>query len=144
MQSSTEEILMRGYLLQTSALQLPGWLAILIGGLIFSGVHLLEGLLPVAFVNIILYATLASFVALRQGSLWMVCGIHTGWNWFQGNVFNVPVSDNPYATGIFHFRPVETSPEWLNGGSFGPENSLVVTTVWGIATILAYRYFRTR
>lgn len=144
MQSSTEEILMRGYLLPTSALQLPGWFAILIGGLLFSGLHFVEGFLPIAGVNIILFSTLASFVALRQGALWMVCGIHTAWNWFLGNVFNVPVSGNPYATGILHFRPVENSPQWLSGGSFGPENSIVVTLIWGIAAIAAYRYFRSR
>lgn len=38
-QGSTEEILMRGYLVQTGGLQLPGWVAILIPALIFSGLH---------------------------------------------------------------------------------------------------------
>lgn len=144
-QSSTEETLMRGYLLQTAALQLPGWLAILFPALLFSAVHFAtEGILPVAGVNIALFAIMASFVALRQGSLWLVCGAHTGWNWFQGNVFNVPVSGNAYTTGIFHFTPVGSAPEWASGGAFGPENSIVVTLVWGGAALLAYRYFRAR
>ncbi|MDC6170640.1 CPBP family intramembrane glutamic endopeptidase [Paucibacter sp. XJ19-41] len=142
-QSSTEETLMRGYLLQTAALQLPGWLAILLPGLLFSAVHFAtEGILPVAGINIAVFAILASFVALRQGSLWMACGIHTGWNWFQGNVFNVPVSGNAYTTGIVHLRPVDTAPQWLSGGAFGPENSVVVTLVWGVAALVAYRRFR--
>jgi membrane protease YdiL (CAAX protease family) len=33
---------------------------------------------PVAIVNILLFALLASCIALRQGSLWMACGVHTG------------------------------------------------------------------
>ena len=142
-QSSTEETVMRGYLLQTSARQLPGWLAILAPGVLFSAVHFAtEEPLPIAGLNILIYALFVSFIALRQGSLWLACGIHTGWNWFQGNVFGLPVSGNAYNTGVFHLGPKASSSPWLGGGAFGPENSLVVTAVWGAALLLAYVYFR--
>lgn len=143
-QSSTEETLMRGYLVQTNALQMPGWLAILIPGIIFSLLHISgTGLSePISIINILFFAIFTSFVALRQGSLWMVCGIHTGWNWCQGNIFGVPVSDHQWDTGVFHFVPTETASHALSGGDFGPENSLVVTVVWGITMIVAYLYFR--
>ena len=134
---------MRGYLLQTSARQLPGWLAILAPGVLFSAVHFAtEEPLPIAGLNILIYALFVSFIALRQGSLWLACGIHTGWNWFQGNVFGLPVSGNAYNTGVFHLGPKASSSPWLGGGAFGPENSLVVTAVWGAALLLAYVYFR--
>lgn len=142
-QASTEETMMRGYLLQTAGLQLPGWLALLLPGLIFSAMHFAtEDPQVVAGVNILLFALFVSFLALRQGSLWMACGIHMGWNWFQGNVFTLPVSGNVYANGIFHFAPVGAGPPWLAGGDFGPENSVVVTLVWGAAAFIGYRYFR--
>lgn len=143
-QSSTEETLMRGYLVQTNALQLPGWLAILIPGIIFALLHITDTGFsePISIINIIFFALLVSFVALRQGSLWMACGIHTGWNWCQGNIFGVPVSGHQWDTGVFHFVPVETAAHFLSGGDFGPENSLVVTAVWGIAMVVAYLYFR--
>ncbi len=142
-QASSEEILTRGYLVQTGGLQLPGWLALLVPALIFTGLHFVSAGLsePVAILNILLYSFFASFIALRQGSLWMVCGIHTGWNWFQGNVFGVPVSGNAYATGFFHLGPTEDASRFLSGGSFGPEGSLVTSVVWGLAAFLAYRYF---
>lgn len=143
-QSSTEEMFMRGYLLQTGGLQLPGWVALLVPALLFTGLHFLGAGLsePVAMLNILLFSLLASFVALRQGSLWMVCGIHTGWNWFQGNVFTVPVSGTTlHTTGFFHLGPTEGASRFLSGGSFGPEGSLVVTVVWGLAAFVAYRYF---
>lgn len=144
-QASTEETMMRGYLLQTAALQLPGWLAVLLPGAIFSAMHFAtEGPQPIAGVNILLFALFVSFLALRQGSIWMACGIHMGWNWFQGNVFTLPVSGNVYGTGIFHFSPVTTASPWLAGGDFGPENSIVVTVVWGVAAFLAYGYFRSQ
>lgn len=143
-QSSTEETISRGYQLQVGALQLPGWLAILLPGVIFSLLHMTEvGLSePVAIVNILLYALFVSFIALRQGSLWMVCGIHAGWNWFQGNIVGVPVSGNPPPiTSVFTFGPTEGASRLMTGGSFGPEGSLVVTIVYAIAAFLAYRYF---
>lgn len=143
-QSSTEEAITRGYQVQMGALQLPGWLAILLPGAIFSLLHMTETGLsePVAIVNILLFALFASFVALKQGSLWMVCGIHTGWNWFQGNIVGVPVSGiPPRVTSVFSFGPAEGAGHLLSGGSFGPEGSLIVTLVWGAATLLAYRSF---
>jgi membrane protease YdiL (CAAX protease family) len=142
-QASTEEIFTRGYLLQAGGLQLPGWVAILVPALLFTGLHFVGAGLsaPVAILNIMLFSLLASFVALRQGSLWMVCGIHTGWNWFQGNVFGAAVSDTARTTSLFHFGPSETASYWVAGGGFGPENSLVVSVVWGIAAFIAYRYF---
>ena len=143
-QSSTEETLMRGYLLQTGGVQLPGWVAILIPALIFSGLHFLTPgpKEPVAVVNIVLFAVFASFIALRQGSLWMVCGAHVGWNWFQGNVFGVPVSGNVYNTALFPMGPTADASHLLSGGAFGVEGSLMVTIIWGIATVIAYLYFR--
>lgn len=143
-QSSTEETLMRGYLLQTGGLQLPGWVAILIPALIFSGLHFVTPgpKEPVAVVNIVIFALFASFIALRQGSLWMVCGAHVGWNWFQGNVFGVPVSGNVYTTALFPMGPAADASHLLSGGAFGVEGSLVVTIIWGIAMLIAYGYFR--
>lgn len=144
-QASTEETIMRSYMVQMGALQLPGWVAVLLPGVIFSLMHMSEvGLSePVAIINILLYALFASLIALRQGSLWMACGIHTGWNWFQGNVFGVPVSGMPpYLTSLLRFGPTEGASHFVSGGSFGPEGSLMVTVVWGIAALLSYRYFR--
>lgn len=141
-QASTEEIFTRGYLLQAGGLQLPGWVALLFPALLFTGLHFVGAGLsaPVAILNIMLFSFLASFIALRQGSLWMVCGIHTGWNWFQGNIFGAPVSGAVRTTSLFHFGPNETANYWVAGGAFGPENSLVVSLVWGLAAFIAYRY----
>ena len=143
-QSSTEETLMRGYLVQTGALQLPGLVAILIPALIFSGLHFVAPgpKEPFAVINIVLFALFVSFIALRQGSLWFICGVHTGWNWFQGNVFGVPVSGNVHTTALFPMGPTADASHLLSGGTFGVEGSLVVTIIWAIATVIAYRYFR--
>jgi hypothetical protein len=56
----------------------------------------------------------------------------------------VPVSGNTsYLTSVFRFGPTEGASRFVSGGSFGPEGSLMVTLVWGLAAFLAYCYFRT-
>ena len=57
-----------------------------------------------------------------------------GWNWAQGFLADLPVSglelvDTPM------LEPVTTGPEWVTGGAFGPEGSLVTTGVLGLATL---------
>lgn len=140
LQGSTEETVTRGYMLQIGGRQLPGWVAVLASSVIFAVVHL--DFDPMILLNIGLYAVFASLVALRQGSLWMVCGIHAGWNFFQGNVFGLPVSGIPEATSLWTFGPARGSSELLSGGSFGLEAGLFGTVVLGAATIVAFVAFR--
>lgn len=63
----------------------------------------------------------AAFIYTRR--LWLVWGIHFGWNLFQDGVFGMPNS------GVTKFpswiQPEITGPEWLTGGSFGIEASYV-------------------
>lgn len=140
LQSSTEEAITRGYILQIGGLQLPGWVAIVASSVLFAVIHLEFD--PIVLLNITLYAMFACFVALGQGSLWLICGIHAGWNFAQGNLFGVPVSGNSYATSLFSFGPTDDANELLTGGDFGIEGSLMGTVVLALAFAVAYTYYR--
>ncbi|NTU85476.1 MAG: hypothetical protein HGA45_40000 [Chloroflexales bacterium] len=48
----------------------------------------------------------------------------------------------PHLTSVFTFGPAAGASHFLSGGDFGPEGSLIVTLVWGLAAFLAYRYFQ--
>lgn len=146
-QGGTEELLTRGFLLQSSAVKLPGWLAVLLPAVVFTLVH---GVLlhPLPFALILLFALVASFIVLRQGALWIVIGFHAGWNFTLGNVFGIPVSGLPALSNSFmYLRPTPGAPDWLTGGSFGTEASLpavgVLALVAGVAFLL-YRRWDTR
>ena len=91
-QASTEEILMRGYLLQLSGNQMPGWLAVILVSFGFAAIHM--NFHPFVLANITLVAIFFSFVSLAQGNLWAACGFHVGWNAMQGSVLGIPVSGN--------------------------------------------------
>ena len=140
LQGSTEEIMSRGYMLQVAGLQIPAAAAIAGSSIIFSALHL--AFAPIPFINIVLYAVFVCFVALGEGGLWLVCGIHAGWNYFQGNIFGLPVSGHPEATSLWDFGPVKGANDLVTGGNFGVEASLVGTGVLAVALVLAIIYYR--
>ncbi len=142
LQGSTEEAITRGYMLQMGLRQLPGWVAVVASSVLFAVIHL--NFRPLALINITLYAIFASLVALEQGSLWLVCGIHAGWNYFQGNVYGLPVSGHPEATSLFAFGPTPGSIDVLSGGTFGVEASIIGTVVLAIAALVAFMRLRRR
>jgi uncharacterized protein len=135
-QASAEEVVMRGYLLQTHALQLPGWLAIVITSVGFAVAHLGAG--PIALVNIALVACFWSFLSLRQGSIWLACGMHAGWNFTQGNILGIPVSGHPYTNALVFMQPTPGSSDWLTGGTFGIEQSFAATVLLAILAVWAF------
>jgi len=139
-QSTGEEILTRGYMLQVGGLQLPSWVAIVGSSFLFAAVHL--DFHPVPLLNITLYAVMVCFIALGQGSLWLVCGFHIAWNWVQGNVLGIAVSGGPREVAVFTLGPTEGASELLTGGSFGLEGSLAVTVVLAALLVGAFAYYR--
>ncbi len=62
-------------------------------------------------------------VVLATGSLYAATLAHFAWNWFIAAVLHMPVSGIPVA-GSPDYRVVETGPDWLTGGSWGPEGGL--------------------
>ncbi|WP_158597293.1 type II CAAX prenyl endopeptidase Rce1 family protein [Microbacterium telephonicum] len=114
----------------------------LLPALIFTLVH---GVLlkPLAFTSVFPYAHFASFVALRVGSLWLVIGIHAGWNFAMGNVYGIAVSGLPAKSTSFVFlEPAAGAPDWLTGGEFGTEGSLAADITLLAAAVIAFLVFR--
>ncbi len=138
-QGASEEVLARGWLLPVLGARYRPWLGIALSSLLFSLLHVLNpsfNLVPA--LNIALFGLFAALYALREGSLWGVCGLHTSWNWAQGNVFGLEVSGNQLAGGTL-FNLLEVGPDLVTGGAFGPEGGLIVTLVLaaGCAALLA-------
>ncbi|MEQ6902082.1 type II CAAX endopeptidase family protein [Nocardioides sp. YIM 152588] len=139
-QGTTEEIVTRGYLLQNNGTQLPGWLAIVLVSVGFGVVHLEFSPIPLAV--IILVGLSFAFIAVAQGSIWLVAGLHVGWNFAQGNVFGIPVSGNPRDVSLFAFGPADGAGELMSGGDFGVEGSIVAAALWAAVAVVSFVYFR--
>jgi hypothetical protein len=133
-----EELMSRGYHLQTVASGTSltwGWL---VSSAVFGVLHLANphaSLLSVA--GIILAGLFLGYAYIRTGSLWLSIGLHTGWNFFEGVVFGFPVSGLPFYTLP---RISVSGPVLWTGGEFGPEAGLVLipSLVIGFALIFAY------
>lgn len=139
-QASTEEAATRGFMLPVAGSQTNAWLAILGSSIFFALIHV--DFTPIVLINITLYAVFASFVALGQGNLWLIAGIHAGWNYAQGNLFGLPVSGNPSASSLWTFGPTSGSNDTVSGADFGLEASLIGTVILVVAlavAVVAYR-----
>jgi membrane protease YdiL (CAAX protease family) len=128
-----EELLFRGLALRLLEPLIGSWRALSATSALFGGAHLLN---PDAN----LFAALA--IALEAGvllggaylltrRLWLCVGIHAAWNFTQGWVFSLPVSGGEAPLGLLVTR--RAGPDWLTGGDFGLEASLVAMVVATIA-----------
>ena len=142
-QGSNEEIATRGFLFQSLGLQLPGWSAILLPALLFTVLHGVTD--PITAITIFGFGLFATFVALHQRSLWLICGIHAGWNWSLFNIYGLAVSGiAPKTNTVFFLEASPGAPGWLTGGENGTEGSLIATATISIAAVVAYLAWRRR
>jgi uncharacterized protein len=143
-QGSSEEIVFRGFLLQRHLFTWPSWLAIVFLGALFAFVHPGGNLL--GKLNITLFGILAALIVLQQGSLWIVMGVHAGWNFVQGNVLGLAVSGEGRDFSLFRFVSTDGADGIASGGEFGTEASywatLVLLVSIGVAWVLLRRRLR--
>jgi membrane protease YdiL (CAAX protease family) len=130
-----EEVIFRGGIYRIMEDMFGSGVALAFSGVLFGVVHLGNpGATMFAAVAIAVEAGIllgAAYAATR--SLWFPIGIHIGWNFAEGGIFGAPVSGFPGGHGLLNF-PLH-GPDWLTGGAFGPEASvipLVICTLAGI------------
>ena len=116
------------------------WVAVVLPAVGFAVIHM--NFNPLPLLNITVVAIFFSFVALRQGSLWLVAGLHTGWNYIQGNILGIPVSGNARSTSLVFLGPTDGSLDWLTGGEFGIEGGGAATMVLVALAVWSYFAFR--
>lgn len=127
-QGASEEIMLRGYFLTSLAKTTKVTWAILISSGGFALMHILNpGMSILAFVNLALFGIFAAIFFLRTKNIWAICGIHSSWNFFQGNVFGIEVSGQSMDSSVLSVT--SRLPEMLTGGAFGLEGGLLVTFV---------------
>ncbi len=136
-----EELLSRGYHLQTLASGLNLFWGVMISSAVFGLLHLGNPNATWTSAAGIFFAGLfLAYGYLTTKQLWLPIGLHIGWNFFEGVVFGFPVS----GLDIYRLTRITVSgPELWTGGAFGPEAGLVVLPglLLGAALIFAYSRF---
>jgi membrane protease YdiL (CAAX protease family) len=141
-----EELLSRGYHLQTIASGTNLFWGVVISSSVFGLLHLgnpnVSGANMAAITAGIFFAGIyLAYAYLRTRQLWLPIGIHIGWNFFQGVVFGFPVSGmESYALT----RTSVTGPAIWTGGMFGPESGLIVLPSLIVGGLLIYLYTKRR
>lgn len=134
-----EETLFRGLLFRAIEKIGGSWIALAVTSALFGLGHIFNP-------NSSLFAAVA--IAVEAGillgaaymltrRLWLAVGMHAGWNFTQGWVFSVPVSGTGNPIGLIATsRP---GPDWLTGGGFGLEASVVAMVVATATGLLILR-----
>lgn len=137
-----EELLSRGYQLQTIASGINLFWGVIISSAVFGLLHLGNpNATWVSAVGIFFAGVYLAYGYIRTGQLWLSIGLHIGWNFFEGVVFGFPVS----GLDIYALTRIKVQgPELWTGGAFGPEAGLIVLPSLILGAFLIYLYTRMR
>jgi uncharacterized protein len=80
------------------------------------------------------------FLLRRTGNLWMPIGFHAAWDWGETYFYGVPNSG--YAFKGHLFNPTFSGPDWLTGGTAGPEGSWLCIALLAILWVIASLWLR--
>ena len=139
LQGGTEEVATRGWLLTRIAARANLPLAIAISSSLFGFLHLgNSGVTFLSVLNIVLDGVLAGLLLVYTDSIWLVVAQHGTWNYVQGNLLGFQVSGTGADASIFSFT-MGSGPDWLTGGEFGAEGSLITTIVLLVSLVIVYR-----
>lgn len=138
----TEELLMRGYVLNNLLVSFDKYVALGISALLFSIMHVFNPELTwLGAVNIFLAGILLGLSYIFTKNLWFPIALHFSWNFFQGPIFGFRVTGNNFYS--FLLTQYQTPTLW-NGGAFGFEGSVLCSLLLLIAMGTVYMIFKDR
>lgn len=130
-----EEFLLRGYTQFTLARGVGFWPAAITLSCAFGLTHLRNngehwpGLIAAAFIGFFFCLTLR-----RTGNLWFAVGFHAAWDWGETFLYSVP--DSGMVSPGHLFSSSLRGPDWLSGGSVGPEGSVLCFVVVALVCVV--------
>ncbi len=138
-----EELLFRGIIFRLIERSLGSIWALVISAVIFGASHLFN---PGAnLTSAVAIAVEAGFLLgvmyMLTRRLWFCIGVHAAWNFVQGGVFSVPISGQE-TVGLLQGKL--QGPDWLSGGAFGAEASVVAVAVGALVAASLYRVVQKR
>jgi membrane protease YdiL (CAAX protease family) len=128
-----EELVFRGILFRITERALGTWPALAISSILFALAHIPGSGAPtmLALGTIVVASVLLSAAYLMTRRLWLCIGIHIGWNYTLGSIWSIAVSGHKVDPGLLIGQL--TGPDWLTGGAYGLEGSLIALVILAIA-----------
>jgi len=138
--SLNEELMFRGYWLFVMARRWAFWPAALFLSAIFGVAHLGNpGENVLGIVQVVGIGVLFCFMIRRTGNLWFAIGFHAAWDWAETFFYGTPDSGR-FGVGRLFNSSVQ-GPNWLTGGSAGPEGSIYAILILVVCAALIHLRF---
>ncbi|AVR95645.1 CPBP family intramembrane glutamic endopeptidase [Pseudoduganella armeniaca] len=137
-----EEILFRAVIFRLLEKSWGTTIAFVVSSLLFALAHVPnEGFSVFAAVMTAVASATLTGAWLVTRRLWLPIGIHFAWNYLFDAVFSLPVSGHP---GRGWIQIATGGPDWLTGGAYGVEGSVVTLVGWGAAAVVLVAIARRR
>ena len=135
-QSASEELLMRGYFMNSVAARSNWIVSVLLNSAIFMVLHVFNpGVTLLSLVNILQFGLIFSLLTLLTDRIWMACGMHFSWNFAIACLYGGNVSGMESAALI--------NLSIKGGDRFGLEGdiitTLLATVMIGVLLLLLWR-----
>jgi membrane protease YdiL (CAAX protease family) len=127
--AAVEELLFRGYFLQSLAEGSRRWIATLLLCIPFTWGHADNpDVTIIGITNIFLAGVILVILYFQTRRLWLPIGFHVSWNLAQSWLWGFDVSGIKIQDQLFVMNP--TGAEYLTGGEFGLEGSALSTVLF--------------
>jgi uncharacterized protein len=123
-QASVEEFVFRGWLFSTVMRRWNTTAAFMLTSAAFTFLHFSPRTPLLMLVMTFIFSIFACFWVRHSNSIWGVMGWHTGWNWFGGTGFDVPITGLDVGLPALIVKLVPVGSAYLNGAGEGPEGSI--------------------
>ncbi len=134
-----EELLSRGYIFATLREWLGVRTAVLVTSTGFGLLHLANPNVTATSIGVVILAGVyLAVVLVATRSLYAAWVAHFAWNWVMAAFLHVPVSGLPLEQP--DYRIVDTGPDWITGGPWGPEGG--AAAVAGMLGGFAFLHWR--
>jgi len=134
-----EEFAFRGYWLFFMARRMRFWPAALFLSAVFGAAHLgNHGENVIGILHVVGTGLLFCLMIRCTGNLWFAAGYHAAWDWAETFFYGTPDS-GLLGVGRFLNSSVR-GPDWLTGGSAGPEGSVI--SIAGLLVCAALIHWR--
>jgi CAAX protease family protein len=135
-----EEFAFRGYWLFSMSRRLRFWPAARFLSVVFGGAHLgNHGENALGILQVVATGLLFCLMIRRTGNLWFAVGFHAAWDWAETFFYGTPDSG---LLGVGRFLNTSVrGPNWLTGGSAGPEGSIFAIFVLLFCALLIHFRF---
>lgn len=135
-QSTSEEVLVRGILTRVLSDKFGRNVAILLPSIFFGLLHLgNEGVTILSTLNTILVGIFFAKLLFYKGNIMLTSGVHAGWNFSMAMIYGLNVSGFSGFDSLFNFKILNYN---LYDEIYGPEGSIVVTFIEIISIFIIF------